>query len=52
MWYNEAKFRDNGNCGYVLKPSFLINEPVTFNPYEYMKPTQMLTVTVAPSKTA
>lgn len=23
MFINEAKFRDNGGCGYVLKPDFL-----------------------------
>jgi len=23
MWVNEGKFRDNGNCGYVLKPEWM-----------------------------
>jgi hypothetical protein len=23
MWLNDGKFRDNGGCGYLLKPSFL-----------------------------
>ncbi|KAJ6646988.1 1-phosphatidylinositol 4,5-bisphosphate phosphodiesterase gamma-1 [Pseudolycoriella hygida] len=26
MQLNEAKFRDNGSCGYILKPKFMLNE--------------------------
>lgn len=26
MQLNEAKFRDNGGCGYILKPKFMLNE--------------------------
>lgn len=25
MQLNQAKFRDNGNCGYLLKPDFMFN---------------------------
>lgn len=32
MQLNHAKFRINGNCGYVLKPEFMFRED--FNPYE------------------
>ncbi|XP_051158448.1 1-phosphatidylinositol 4,5-bisphosphate phosphodiesterase gamma-1 isoform X2 [Leptopilina boulardi] len=32
MQLNHAKFRMNGNCGYVLKPEFMFKED--FNPYE------------------
>lgn len=26
MQLNQAKFRDNGGCGYILKPDFMLNE--------------------------
>lgn len=26
MQWNRGKFRQNGNCGYVLKPNFMISE--------------------------
>jgi len=31
MQLNQAKFRENGNCGYLLKPEFMFND---FNPYD------------------
>ena len=31
MWLNNAKFRDNGGCGYVLKPPVMM-ESVRFDP--------------------
>lgn len=40
MQLNQAKFRDNGQCGYLLKPSFMLNEgfdpnnPNTISPLE------------------
>jgi hypothetical protein len=34
MWLNYGKFRDNGGCGYVLKPLFMRQAPVTFNPFQ------------------
>lgn len=32
MQLNQAKFRDNGNCGYILKPEFLFRDG--FDPYD------------------
>jgi len=29
---NTAKFLDNGECGYVLKPKFLCNPSIKFDP--------------------
>lgn len=40
MQMNQAKFRDNGNCGYLLKPKFMSaegfdpNNPLTISPAE------------------
>jgi len=31
MQINQGKFLQNGNCGYVLKPEFLLRDD--FNPY-------------------
>lgn len=37
MWLNHGKFRQNGNCGYILKPKVLTEEPLAgqaaFNPH-------------------
>ncbi len=37
-----GKFLDNGSCGYILKPNYLIdNEKSNFNPFDYLiKPTK------------
>lgn len=32
MQLNQAKFRENGNCGYLLKPEFMSRDD--FNPYD------------------
>eukprot|EP00027_Filamoeba_sp_ATCC50430_P001013 CAMPEP_0168555584 /NCGR_PEP_ID=MMETSP0413-20121227/8417_1 /TAXON_ID=136452 /ORGANISM="Filamoeba nolandi, Strain NC-AS-23-1" /LENGTH=837 /DNA_ID=CAMNT_0008586453 /DNA_START=37 /DNA_END=2550 /DNA_ORIENTATION=- len=32
MWINDGKFMDNGGSGYLLKPKFLREEKITFNP--------------------
>ena len=32
MQLNQAKFRENGNCGYILKPEFMFRDD--FNPYD------------------
>ncbi|XP_011505251.1 PREDICTED: 1-phosphatidylinositol 4,5-bisphosphate phosphodiesterase gamma-1 [Ceratosolen solmsi marchali] len=32
MQFNQAKFRENGNCGYLLKPDLIFHED--FNPYD------------------
>lgn len=40
MQLNQAKFHDNGQCGYLLKPKFMLNDsfhpnnPLTINPLE------------------
>ena len=33
MWLNRGLFRDNGGCGYVLKPAALFTKG--YNPYVY-----------------
>jgi hypothetical protein len=30
MWINEAKFKENGNCGYILKPEWMLDPSVNF----------------------
>lgn len=32
MQLNQAKFKENGNCGYLLKPEFMFRQD--FNPYD------------------
>lgn len=32
MQFNQAKFKENGNCGYLLKPEFMFRHD--FNPYD------------------
>ena len=32
MQLNQAKFRDNGNCGYLIKPDFMFRDD--FDPYD------------------
>lgn len=32
MQLNQAKFRDNGNCGYLLRPEFMFRDE--FDPYD------------------
>ncbi|KAG7210373.1 hypothetical protein KM043_011907 [Ampulex compressa] len=32
MQLNQAKFKENGNCGYILKPEFMFKDD--FNPYD------------------
>lgn len=32
MQLNQAKFKENGNCGYLLKPEFMFKHD--FNPYD------------------
>ena len=50
VWLNQGKFMDNGGCGYVLKPEFLLPkggvETVTFNPELATTPKQRLRVEV------
>ncbi|XP_028169476.1 1-phosphatidylinositol 4,5-bisphosphate phosphodiesterase gamma-1 [Ostrinia furnacalis] len=33
MQINVGKFKENGNCGFVLKPKFMLDE--TYNPFDY-----------------
>jgi hypothetical protein len=46
MWFNEAKFKDNGGCGYVLKPPFMMAEDILFNPFQESNPVTILHVEV------
>ena len=32
MQLYRGKFKDNGSCGYLLKPSFMTGDDITFNP--------------------
>lgn len=32
MQVYRGKFKDNGGCGYILKPSFMTDPNTTFNP--------------------
>ena len=32
MQLYRGKFKDNGSCGYLLKPSFMRQDDITFNP--------------------
>ncbi|CAF1523086.1 unnamed protein product [Adineta ricciae] len=34
MWLQDGFFSDNGGCGYLLKPSFLLSDAEFFNPKE------------------
>jgi len=42
MWTNDGKFMDNGGCGYILKPSYMLDEKVKFDPSEKKKTTKNL----------
>ena len=48
LWYNNGRFLDNGNSGYLLKPEILRNpNPKTWNPSDKkMKPAKKLTIQV------
>jgi uncharacterized protein YjbI with pentapeptide repeats len=46
MWINDGKFLDNGGSGYVLKPKFLREEKITFNPEGKLSVQKTLHVTV------
>jgi len=46
MWLNLGKFQDNGASGYILKPKFLVEEKITFDPSAKAKATKHLEVTV------
>jgi len=46
MWLNEGKFLDNGRCGYVLKPKFMIADKITYNPDEKPNPKECKTIEV------
>eukprot|EP00698_Gefionella_okellyi_P008306 TRINITY_DN2057_c0_g1_i1.p1 TRINITY_DN2057_c0_g1~~TRINITY_DN2057_c0_g1_i1.p1 ORF type:complete len:642 (-),score=155.79 TRINITY_DN2057_c0_g1_i1:1906-3831(-) len=46
MWTNMGKFKDNGGCGYLLKPNFLNAPDSQFNPSVALSPKVRLTVEV------
>jgi len=41
-WINDGKFQDNGGCGYILKPKYMREEKITFNPELKIKATKHL----------
>jgi len=43
---NDGKFMDNGRCGYILKPKFLREEKIAFNPHSKFKPVKTMILTV------
>ncbi|CAL1281932.1 unnamed protein product [Larinioides sclopetarius] len=45
MYINEAKFSQNGKCGYVLKPKYLIDK-VPYDPSKSPQPDRQLHVTI------
>jgi len=46
MWTNDGKFQDNGGCGYILKPKYMREEKITFNPELKAKATKTFDITV------
>jgi len=45
-WVNDGKFLDNGTCGYVLKPKYLLDEKSGFNANTKIKPAKTLIITI------
>jgi len=43
---NDGKFLDNGKCGYVLKPKYLREEKISFNPAAKAKVVRTLVLTI------
>ncbi|XP_035222193.1 1-phosphatidylinositol 4,5-bisphosphate phosphodiesterase eta-2-like isoform X2 [Stegodyphus dumicola] len=46
MYMNEAKFAQNGRCGYVLKPKYLISNEISYDPNKTPYPGQEFHVTL------
>jgi hypothetical protein len=36
MWLNDAKFRDNGRCGYVLKPALMRRDQADASAWQFL----------------
>jgi len=45
-WTNDGKFQDNGGSGYVLKPQYMRDTKITFNPELKLKPARTLEIMV------
>jgi len=45
-WLNDGKFMDNGRCGYLLKPPYMCEEKIVFNPHVKRGVTNVLSMTV------
>lgn len=46
-WTNDGKFQDNGGCGYILKPQYMREEKISFNPaLAKLKPVKTLEMTI------
>jgi len=46
MWLNVGKFLDNGRSGYILKPQYMREEKITYNPETKVPVVKTLIVTV------
>jgi len=46
LWFNHGKFQDNGGCGYILKPEYLIKPDPNYSPAMVRKPAKFLYVNV------
>jgi len=45
-WINDGMFLENGRSGFILKPAYLREEKLTFNPNTKIKPVKTLQITV------
>lgn len=45
-WTNDGKFQDNGGIGYILKPQFMRESTITFNPEIKPKSSKTLELTI------
>eukprot|EP01114_Cavostelium_apophysatum_P013700 TRINITY_DN3379_c0_g1_i2.p1 TRINITY_DN3379_c0_g1~~TRINITY_DN3379_c0_g1_i2.p1 ORF type:complete len:538 (-),score=201.55 TRINITY_DN3379_c0_g1_i2:371-1984(-) len=46
MWTNDGKFQDNGGSGYILKPKYMRDEKITFDPEAKFKPARTIELTI------
>jgi len=45
-WMNDGKFLENGRSGYILKPQYMREEKITFNPELRIKANKHLEITI------
>jgi len=46
MWANDGKFLENGNTGYILKPQYMREEKISWNPEAKAKSTKHLEIVI------